>query len=137
MNPMDTNNDKDKIEIADRFLGAVRARQWDALASLIEQEAVWSMPGTSLISGDARGAEAVVQRWQLIVTYGMRFELMRVLVGLHGVALSLHNTAQHGEGTFDQQLVTTLTLRSGKVSALDTYMSDVEMVNAFFVPDAE
>ncbi|CAN5628463.1 hypothetical protein BH18VER1_BH18VER1_15720 [soil metagenome] len=38
MNPMDTMNDDDKIEIANRFLGAVRARQWDALASLMEQE---------------------------------------------------------------------------------------------------
>jgi ketosteroid isomerase-like protein len=41
--------------------------------------------------------------------------------------------ARRGDSVFDQHLVTVLSFRDGKVSAIDTYMSDVETVKAFFV----
>ena len=34
----------------------------------------------------------------------------------------------------DEHLATVLSIRDGKISGIDTYMSDVDMVNAFFVP---
>ena len=62
----------------------------------------------------------------------MTFALEHVLVGHHGVALSLHNTAQREDKVFDQDLVTVLGIQDGKVTKIDTYMSDVEMVNTYF-----
>ena len=41
---------------------------------------------------------------------------------------------QDAMSVLDQHLATVLSIRDGKVSAIDTYLSDVDMVNAFFVP---
>ncbi len=56
-----------------------------------------------------------------------------VLVGLHGVALSLNNTAKRSDIVLDEHLATVFILRDGKIAAINTYLSDVEMLNWFFV----
>jgi hypothetical protein len=53
--------------------------------------------------------------------------------GQYGVALSLHNTAKRGNLVLDEHLATVCLLREGKICAINSYLSDVEMVNAFFV----
>jgi ketosteroid isomerase-like protein len=80
-----------------------------------------------------RGLEAVVKRSQLIVSYGLTFTLKHVLYSEHGVALSLNNTARRGNLTLDEHLATVCQLRDGKIFTITTYLSDVDMVNAFFV----
>ena len=84
--------DVEKTEIAQQFLDGLRNRDWDLLKSIMTDDIVWSLPGRSLISGEARGAEAVIKRSQLIVSYGLTFSLKNILLGQHGVALSLNNT---------------------------------------------
>ena len=119
-------------KLAELFLASLRTRDADLLRSILHAEAVWSLPGDSVISGEARGADAVIQRAQTIRDHGMTFTLKGLLVGHHGAALSLHNTARSGELVFDQDLATVLSIRDGKVAQIDTYMSDVEMVNTYF-----
>ncbi len=126
--PTETENSK----IAELFLVSLRARDADLLRSILNEDAVWSLPGSSLISGEARGADAVIQRAQTIRDHGMTFALKNLLVGHHGAALSLHNMARNGELVFDQDLATVLCIRDGKVAQIDTYMSDVEMVDTYF-----
>jgi ketosteroid isomerase-like protein len=123
-----------QAEIAHKFITGLRTRDWPLLKSILADDVVWSLPGTSLISGEAIGAEAVVQRAQRIVSYGLTFNLKHLLLGQHGVALSLHNTARRGGVVLDLHLATVLSLRDGKASALNTYMADVDMVDRFFVP---
>ena len=127
-------SNQEKTELAQKFLSGLRSSDWNLLKSLMTEDVVWSLPGNSRISGDAQGADAVVLRAQRIVDYGMNFTLKNILLGLHGVALSLHNTARRGDLVFDLHLSTVFTLRDGKISAINTYMSDVDMVDAFFVP---
>ena len=57
---------------------------------------VWTLPGSSLISGEAKGASAVIQRAKTIVAHGVNFEFKHILIGRQGAALSLHNAAQRG-----------------------------------------
>lgn len=125
--------EKEKVEIAQKFLTGLRNRDWELLRSLMTDDIVWSLPGSSLISGEARGVDAVIKRSQLIVSYGLTFTLKHILLGQHGVALSLNNTARRGDLVLDEHLATVFSLREGQVSAIATYLSDVEMVNAFFV----
>ena len=122
-----------KTEIAQKFLTGLRNRDWELLKSIMTEDIVWSLPGSSLISGEAHGVDAGIQRSQLIVSYGLTFTLKHILFGQHGVALSLNNTARRGDLQLDQHLATVLSLREGKVCAIATYLSDVEMLNAFFV----
>ena len=125
--------DEHKKTIARQFLEALRSRDWGLLRSIMTDDIVWTLPGTSLISGEASGVDAVIGRAQRIVSYGLTFELNHILIGQSGLALSLHNTAKKGTRSLDEHLATVCTLRDGKICEINTYLSDVEMANAFFI----
>jgi ketosteroid isomerase-like protein len=125
--------DADKKAIAQQFLAGLRSRDWSLLRSIMTEDIVWSLPGTSLISGEASGVDAVIARAQRIVSYGLTFTLEHILIGQHGIALSLHNTAKNRNEILDEHLATVCIFRDEKICGIDTYLSDVEMVNAFFV----
>jgi hypothetical protein len=83
--------------------------------------------GHSRISREARGIEAVVDRTQTIVSYGLTFHLKHILEGQYGVALLLHNMARNGDLILDRHLATVCRLRYGRISSIDTYISDVNI----------
>jgi limonene-1,2-epoxide hydrolase len=82
------------LETAQKFLAALRVRDWTLMKSSFEESSVWTLPGTSIISGKACGVDAIINRWRIIVRYGINFELKHLLCGRDGAALSLHNTAK-------------------------------------------
>ncbi len=45
-----------KTEIAQKFLTGLRNRDWESLKSLMTEDIVWSLPGSSLISGEAQSS---------------------------------------------------------------------------------
>lgn len=122
-----------KYELAHQFLDSLKARDWALMRSLLTDDSNWTMPGAGTISGTAVGGDAVVALAQQIVGYGLKFELQDVLIGLHGLALSLHNTATRGALVLDERLATVCQLRADKISDIDTYISDIKGFNAFFV----
>lgn len=125
--------DENKRSIGQQFLVALRSRDWNSLRSILTDDIVWTVPGASLISGEADGVDAVISRAQRIVSYGLTFNLKHILIGQQGFALSLHNTARKGTRNLDEHLAAVCILRDGKICAINTYLSDVEMPNAFFV----
>lgn len=125
---------EEKSTIAHQFIAGLRNRDENLLRSIMTDNLVWTLPGTSLISGGAKGVEAVIKRSQIIVDYGVNFNLKHILIGHSGVALSLHNIARRGNLVFDEHLVTVLNIAEGKICAINTYLSDVEMLNNFFIP---
>lgn len=125
--------DAEKRAVADEFLAGLRTRDWDRLRGVMTEDIVWTMPGSSLISGEAAGVEAVLARSQQIVGYGLDFALNHILIGQSHVALSLHNTATRGDLKLDEYLATVCFLRDGKICAIHTFLSDIDGMNAFFV----
>jgi len=93
----------------------------------------WTLPGTSLISGDARGIDAVIERSKRIVSYGLGFKLDHLLTGLQGTALALHNSGTRGELVLDEYLTVVFVFKGERIAEIHSYMSDVNAVNAFFV----
>ncbi|WP_310724345.1 nuclear transport factor 2 family protein [Streptomyces sp. N2A] len=119
--------------IAERFLIAFKERDWQALRGLLADEITWSMPGTGTISGTLQGADLAVERARQIADQGVRTELLHILIGAHGAALSLRNTATAPDGReLDEHLATVLTIRSGRITAIDSYLSDVDGMSTFF-----
>ena len=125
--------DAEKRAVAEEFLAGLKTRDWDRLRAVMTDDIVWTMPGSSLISGEASGVEAVLARSQQIVGYGLDFALNHILIGQYHVALSLHNTATRGDLKLDEYLATVCFLRDGKISAIHTFLSDIDGMNAFFV----
>jgi hypothetical protein len=95
-------------------------------------DVVWTPPGSSLVSGVAHGVTEILKRAQTIVERNVALEIMHVVLGHEGVALLLNNTGKCKGKVLDEYLTTVCTLRDGKIARLDTYISDIPMVNAYF-----
>lgn len=121
-----------KQRIGEKFLIALRSHDWELMRTIMAPDIVWSLPGSSRISGQAHGVDAVIARCQIITSYGLNFDLKHVLYGQFGFALSLNNTAKRDGLVLDEHLATVCSLREEKISRIDTYLSDVPMANAFF-----
>ncbi len=122
-----------KLHLGQQFLLSLSTRDWALMRTLITDDITWIMPGEGTISGTAVGAEAIIARCQQIVGYGLNFELLHLLIGQYGLALSLHNTATRGSLVLAEYLSTVCQVRDGKISAIDTYLSDLKGFNAFFI----
>jgi len=121
-----------KQEIGEKFLTALRSHDWELMRTIMAPDIVWSLPGSSRISGEAHGVDTVIARCQIITSYGLNFGLKHMLYGQFGFALSLNNTAKRGDLVLDQHLATVCSLHEERISRIDTYLSDVPMADAFF-----
>jgi uncharacterized protein len=118
--------------LATSFIEALRAQNESAFQKIMHDDVIWTLPGTSLVSGVAQGVSGILKRAQAIVDRGVTLEVMHVVLGYEGVALLLHNTGTRNGSVLDEYLTTVCTLRDGKIARLDTYISDIPMVNAYF-----
>jgi hypothetical protein len=123
----------EKKEIAQKFISGLTNRDGNLLKSIMTDDIVWSLPGKSLMSGEAHGVDAIMKRSEILQRYGVKVEIERVVFGFKDVALHLHNTGKLGDKILDEYLTTACLLRENKIHRLDTFISDVEMLNAFFV----
>jgi len=124
--------DLEKKTLAETFLHAVGIQNWDLLRSIITEDISWTLPGTSLISGEVNGQSAIIARAKQIANSGASLELKHILYGQYNVTLFVHNQASRGELILDEYLATVCTIYNGKISKIETYVSDVDGVNAFF-----
>ena len=125
--------DQDKEHIATTFITALRARDVQTFKKIMTDDVVWSLPGSCIVSGLAEGVEGILKRSDTLVGYGVKLEILHVALGYDGVALLLHNTAERNGQILDEYLATVCTLRENKIARLDTYISDIPMLNSFFV----
>ncbi len=65
---------------------------------------VWSLPGSSLVSGLAKGVDGNSKRARVLVEYAVNLEIQHVVLGYEGVALLLHNTGTHNGRILDEYL---------------------------------
>ncbi|WP_440902327.1 nuclear transport factor 2 family protein [Actinosynnema sp.] len=118
--------------LGERFHAALVAGDWAALRALLHPDATWTLPGDNAVSGVVVGADAILERVRLIAGHGVSFELLHVLVGREDVALSLHNTARRDDAVLDEHLSVVCRLRDGRIARIETYLSDVPGMDAFF-----
>ena len=122
-----------KEQLANKFLTGLKNRDWDLMRSALDDDVTWTLPGTSLLSGPAIGANAVIKRATQLRDFGVMVKLNHILYGLDSVALSLHNTASRGDLILDQYVAIVCDIDNDKISRIVTHLSDVEGINRFFV----
>ena len=103
------------------------------MRGILTDDASWTLPGTSLLSGEAKGADAVVNRARQLRNFGVMVELLHILYSMNGAALSLHNTAGRGDLKLDEYVVIAMELRDQKICKLTTHLHDVPAINGFFI----
>jgi uncharacterized protein len=122
----------DQQRVARTFLTVLSSPDPDVIRQVAIEDVIWSFPGSSAISGIARGVEGVMERARTIAGYGVNVEIGRTAFGHAGVALFLHNTAARDGGLLDEHLAAVFTFSGNRIVRLDTYLSDVPMVESFF-----
>lgn len=134
---MDTSaliiTEDDKLQLASTFLTALKSRNWELMRTVLKGDVSWTLPGTSLLSGEVRGADAVIDRARKLRDFGVLFELQHILYSMNGVAVSLHNTAKRDGLTLDEYVVIVMDLEANKIRRLTTHLNDVTGINKFFV----
>ncbi len=125
-------SDSAKQALATSFIEALRSLDEKGFQKIMTDDVVWTLPGSSLVSGVAHGVAGILKRAQAIVDRNVTLEIMHVVLGHEGVALLLHNTGKWKGKVLDEYLTTVCTLRDGKIARLDTYISDIPMVNTYF-----
>jgi uncharacterized protein len=124
--------EQDKKTIAQSFISGLGSRDGNLLRSIMTEDVVWSLPGESPMSGEAHGVEAILKRANTLHGFNVNIEIERVVYGLQDVALHLHNTGRYGGKVLDEHLTTVIHLDCGKIRRLDTFISDVPMLNEYF-----
>ncbi|MBU6951334.1 nuclear transport factor 2 family protein [Hahella sp. HN01] len=126
-----------KIAIGRQFHEALTTQNWSLLEAVLTDDATWTLPGSNEASGSGMidGREAILDQCRLIVSYGVNFDLKHILVSRDNLALQLHNTAVNGARRLDEHLATVCVLRGDKIAAIETFLSDVPGMNAFFSKD--
>jgi len=120
-------------KMAEDFLSAYKDHDWDSVEKLLHPNIEWTLPGEGKISGTAKGVDAVIERVKTIVNGGVVTTLHHILVGQYGLTLSLNNTATKSDGrVLDEELATVLTVQNGQITKIDTYLSDVSMMEKYF-----
>lgn len=122
------------LELAETFLTALKNNDWNTMQTILAPDAGWTLPGTSVLSGPAQGAEAIIRRAKGLKAFGVNFQLKHILIGLQGFTLSLHNTAQREQLLLDEQVAIVFGVHEGQIVSMATYLSDVAGINQFFIP---
>jgi ketosteroid isomerase-like protein len=123
----------DFLSVADEFRSAQLAGDRDRLSAVLDHDVVWVLAGDNVVSGEARGITAVFARFDQLASFGVRIGIEQITVGRDGAALIMHNTGNHAGRTLDEHLVSTLKIENHRITRIDTYLSDLDMMNAFFV----
>lgn len=121
-------------DLATTFHQSLTTKDWGLMRAIMTAEVTWTLPGSNTISGAAVGIDQVIARAELSASYGLTFTLEHILLSRDNMALALHNTAARPDVVLDEHLATVCTLQNGKITAIETYLSDVDGMNAFFIP---
>ncbi len=122
----------DKQTLARRFLTVLGQTDAEVVRSVAVDDVVWSFPGKNRISGEVHGVKGIMERARVIASYSVKVEIIRPVFGFSGVAMLLHNTGTASGRVLDEQLAAVFTFRGDKIARLDTYLSDVAMMENFF-----
>ena len=119
--------------VAEEFRSAQVAGDRDRLSAVLHRDVVWVLAGDNVVSGEAHGRAAVFARFDQLAGFGVRIGIEQITVGRNGAALIMHNTGEHDGRLLDEHLVSTLAIADRQITRIDTYLSDLDMMDAYFV----
>jgi ketosteroid isomerase-like protein len=129
---MEAMNEVARRELALGFVAGVKAGDRNLLQSITTEDVVWSLPGDNVMSGEAYGVDAILERANTLQAFKVNVRLEHVVFGYKDVGLILHNTGTKNGRVLDMHLTTIMLLRDGKIQRLNTLLHDVPMMNTYF-----
>jgi ketosteroid isomerase-like protein len=119
--------------VAEEFRAAQLAGDRARLRTVLSEDVTWVLAGDNTVSGEARGVDEVFARFDQLAHYGVHIDIEHITIGRDGAALIMHNTGEHDGRILDEHLVSTMAVTDGRIVRIDTHLSDLDMMNAYFI----
>jgi uncharacterized protein len=129
---MEAMNEAARRELALGLVAGVKTADRQLLQLITTEDIVWSLPGDNVMSGEAYGVDAILERAATLQAFEVNVRIAHVVFGYRDVGLILHNTGTKNGRTLDMHLTTIMLLREGKIQRLNTFLHDVPMMNTYF-----
>lgn len=113
------------------FYGGMVNGDWDAAASVLHPDVVWSVPSDSAIGGMWRGKDAVIGLGKQIAEGGVKVGVVRLEYGLEKIAVVLHNHGERDGKVLDEHLTAVFTVEDELATFIEAFISDLPMLDAF------
>lgn len=133
---------QDNKDLVLGFISAMAHCNFEQLRAVLSSDVVWTIPGDSLVSGPARGLDAILQRCQMIHDYNVRLDFQYMLYSADDdvVAAVLRNTGIRRTGyqgkavlKFDENVTQVYRIgEDGKIKSITNFISDLDNLNEYF-----
>ncbi|MEI9923484.1 MAG: hypothetical protein WDN50_08115 [Bradyrhizobium sp.] len=90
-------NDEQKQKLALKFLSILGKPDAEVVKEVASEGVVWTFPGTSQISGEAHGIDAIMKRARTIASFKVKVEIVRTVYGFSGVSVFSTTPAKRTE----------------------------------------
>jgi ketosteroid isomerase-like protein len=125
----------DDVDVVRRGFAAFSAGDMAALSGLLDENAVWHVPGSGSLSGTKQGRDEILSFFGELMTRsgGTLVVTLDDVVGgdNHTVALN-RNQATRGANTLEQNAVIVFQLRDGRVSEARQFFDDTASNDKFW-----
>ena len=118
--------------IVSAFATAIVHDDHAGIAEHATPDIVWTIPGTSVVSGQATGIDGVTRLADTFAQYGLHISPQGFAFGRDTVAVKLHDTGEHNGKRLDQDVVNVLTIRDDKISEVTAHFADVSSFDSYF-----
>ena len=126
---------QDNADLVRRGYAAFSAGDMETLTELFAEDAVWYAPGSSPISGEKKGRDAILAFFGELMTLSngtLKVTVQDVVAGPeHTIGLQ-RNYAERNNRTDDQDAVLVFTIRDGRVTAVQEFFEDTARDDHFW-----
>lgn len=123
------------LALAQRFFGAFARKDVDDARACLADDAVWRVPGMSLISGEHRGAQGVLSyfgRLRELTNGTWQAHPIDILAGKGGVVVLARGTGERNGKKFDNTYALHLRIDGGRIVEARLYPEDLREFEAFW-----
>jgi uncharacterized protein len=118
--------------IVGAFATAVVHDDHAGIAEHATPDIVWTIPGSSVVSGRATGIDDVTRLADTFAQYGLHITPQGFAFGRDTVAVTLHDTGEHNGKRLEQDVVNVLTISGDKISEVTAHLTDIGAFDAYF-----
>jgi hypothetical protein len=118
--------------IVSAFATAILHDDHAGIAEHATPDIVWTIPGTSVVSGRVTGIDEVTRLADTFAQYGLHISLQGYAFGRDTVAVKLHDTGEHNGKRLDQDVVNVLAIREDKIESVTAHLTDISSFDTYF-----
>jgi uncharacterized protein len=126
---------QENADLVRRGYAAFSAGDLATLTEVFAEDAVWNVPGSSPISGEKKGRDAILAYFGELMTAsnGTFTATLQDVIAGQDHTIGLHrNHAERNNKTDDQDVVLVFTIQDGRITAVQQFFEDTAASDDFW-----